>query len=74
MIRVTRLNGEVFFINPEKIEFIEETPDTLISMESGRKLVVLESSSAIQDSIIAYRRAVYLGLPLVHEREPLAPI
>ncbi len=38
MIKVTRINGtEEFFVNENKIEFMEETPDTVISLESGKK-------------------------------------
>ena len=69
MIPVTRLNNEGFFLNPDKIEFIEETPDTVVSMESGRKQVVLEPAMVLQERIIAYRRAVFLGLPLAFERK-----
>ena len=43
MIRLTRLNGQPIVLNPEVIESLEATPDTLISLTSGQKLVVLES-------------------------------
>jgi Uncharacterized protein, possibly involved in motility len=60
MIKVTRINGvEEFFINENKIEFIEETPDTVISLESGKKVVVLESIDTILESIAAYRAQLY---------------
>jgi len=57
MIKVTRLNGEIFYINPHLIEFMEETPDTVISMTSGRKVIVKESASQILQSILEYRRS-----------------
>ncbi len=48
MIKVTRLNKiEQYWINDEMIEFIEETPDTLISLESGKKLTVMESAEEV---------------------------
>jgi len=72
VIPVTRLNKDAFLINPDKIEFIEETPDTVVSLESGRKLVVLESADALQQAIIAYRRAIYMGLPFGQERHSKA--
>jgi len=60
MIKVTRLNGtEEFYVNENKIEFIEETPDTVISLESGKKVVVLESIETILDLIAAYRARLY---------------
>lgn len=67
MIQVSRLNNETFYVNPDLIEFIEETPDTVISMESGRKLVVSESSQELIESIIQYRQRVIkvLNKPIV---------
>ena len=43
MIEVTRLNGTTVLINAELIELVEETPDTVISLTTGRKLIVKES-------------------------------
>ncbi|MFZ5975283.1 MAG: flagellar FlbD family protein [Bacillota bacterium] len=56
MILVTRINGEEFYINPDAIEFMEETPDTVISMASGRKVVVAERALDIKHRIIVFRR------------------
>ncbi len=48
MIKVTRINRvETYWINEEKIEFIEETPDTIVSLESGRKVSVAESADEL---------------------------
>ena len=59
MIRATRLNKEPFYINSDLIEFIEETPDTVVTMASGRKLVVCEKIDTIVDEIVAFRRRIY---------------
>jgi len=59
MISVHRLNEEEFLINCDLIEFVEETPDTVISMTSGRKLVVSESCDEIKRMIIEYKRQIY---------------
>lgn len=59
MINVHRLNTEEFLVNCELIEFVEETPDTVISMASGRKLVVSEKCSEIKKLIIEYKRQIY---------------
>lgn len=64
MIRVTRLNKEAFLVNSDLIEFIEETPHTVISMMSGRRLVVSETSDEVRDRVIEYKRQVYLNGPL----------
>lgn len=63
MIKVTRLNKKEFYINSELIEFIEETPDTVISMTTGRKLVVEESAEDILNQIIEFRRKISTALP-----------
>jgi len=55
MIYLTRLNGEVLAVNCELIEFIESTPDTVVSMTTGKKLVVTESIDEIIDRIIKYK-------------------
>ncbi len=58
MINVHRLNNEEFLLNCELIEFVEETPNTVISMVSGRKLVVSEKCSKIKKLIIDYKRKI----------------
>lgn len=68
MIRLTRLNQEEFYINSDLIEFMEERPDTTISMESGRKILVKESAQEVLNRILAYRRSVLANLPRVEER------
>lgn len=69
MIRVHRLNNEEFLVNCELIEFVEETPNTVISMVSGRKLVVSESSAQIQALIIEYKQKIYLGESIEKKQE-----
>lgn len=56
MIKVTRLNSKEFMINPHLIEFIEETPDTVITLITGTKVVVTESAAQILEEIISYRK------------------
>lgn len=68
MIQVTRLNNETFYVNPDQIETIEETPDTVVSLESGRKLVVTESTDEIIKRIIQYKQRVLAGDKLGGER------
>ncbi len=58
MIQATRLNKEEFYINCDLIEFMEETPNTVISMTTGKKLVVEESCSELLDRIIEYKRTI----------------
>lgn len=61
MILVTRLNGSEFYVNEDMIEFMEETPDTIITLSTDKKLVVKESINDLLEAIITFRRKVYLG-------------
>ena len=59
MINLHRINNEEFLINCELIEFVEETPNTVISMVSGRKVVVSESCIEIKKKVLNYKRMIY---------------
>jgi len=67
MISVSRLGGKEFYINPDLIEIMEETPDTVITLNDGTKYVVSESTDDILAKIIAYRREVFVNLPAVYK-------
>ena len=56
MIRVTKLNDDVIVINDDLIEFIETTPDTIISLTDGKKIMVKETPDEIIDKVAAFRR------------------
>ena len=59
MIKLTRLNKiEEFWVNEDRIEFIEETPDTILSFESGKKVPVAEPADQIVDMIIQRKREI----------------
>ena len=58
MIYVTRLNHTPIVLNSELIEHIETTPDTVISLTSGQKFVVLESTEEIIRRIMEFRTAI----------------
>jgi flagellar protein FlbD len=59
MIRVTRLNHVPVVLNSDLIEFIEVTPDTVISLTNGQKLMVRESSEEVVDRVVAFRRRIF---------------
>lgn len=56
MIRVTKLNDEQIVINDDLIEFVEETPDTIISLTDGKKIMVKESPDEIIKKVAVFRR------------------
>lgn len=69
MIKVTRLNNSELWVNAEMIEFIEATPDTVISLTSHTKLVVKEPPQVIVDAVVAYRRRIFNQRPRMVEAE-----
>ncbi|MCL2066143.1 MAG: flagellar FlbD family protein [Treponema sp.] len=56
MIKVTRLNGTQYFLNPHQIEYIEINPDTTLAMQSGKNYIVRESVDDVLEKIKEYRR------------------
>jgi len=61
MIRVTRINGQPLVVNAEFIELIEPTPDTLISLTTGKKMMVHETVDEVIERIVEYRQRVGFG-------------
>ncbi|MGA9527471.1 MAG: flagellar FlbD family protein [Terriglobales bacterium] len=62
MIQLTRLNNQSFAVNSDLIKFIEKAPDTVMTLTSGEKIVVLETPEIVIDKVIAFRRALLHGL------------
>ena len=58
MVEVTRFNKETIIINADLIEMIEATPDTVITMTTGKKFVVKETKEEMVDKIIKYRQRI----------------
>ena len=54
MIRLTRLNHVPLVLNSDLIEHVEVTPDTVITLTTGQKLMVLESAEEVTDRVIAF--------------------
>lgn len=64
MIEVTRLNGEGMILNADLIETVESTPDTLVSLTTGRKLMVRENVDDIVRLAIEYRGRIRGAYPV----------
>lgn len=62
MIYVTRLNGSRFIINGEMIREIEATPDTVITLVTGEKVIVREAVDDIVAAVVEYRRRIQAGV------------
>jgi flagellar protein FlbD len=56
MIELTRIKGEKFALNPDHIETIEETPDTVLTLLNGHRYVVKERTAEIIARIESFRR------------------
>lgn len=70
MIEVTKLNESKVLINAELIESVEETPDTVISFVTGKKIIVKESRQEIKNLVILYKREfMTTGLPWLDKEE-----
>ena len=62
MIELTKLNDIKFSVNPELIEIVETTPDTVITLTTGRKFIVKESRQDIKNLVLSYKRKIYSEL------------
>ena len=58
MITLTRLNGQQFVVNAEKIRYVEQTPDTVVCTDHGEKLMVKETIQEVIRRSIDYSRMV----------------
>ena len=58
MIRLTRINRIPLVLNSDLIEHVEATPDTVIALTTGQKLVVLESADEVIQKVIEFRRSI----------------
>ncbi len=64
MIRLTRLNRQPMIVNSDLIKFVEQSPDTLITLITGEKIVVQETPDEVLALLIIFRRSVLQGLSL----------
>jgi flagellar protein FlbD len=62
VIHLTRLNSQDFAVNSDLIKFIENAPDTVLTLTSGEKIIVRETAEQVIARIIQFRRAVLSGL------------
>ena len=65
MIQLTRLNNKPLMVNSDLIKFVERSPDTLITLINGEKLVVLETPEQVLTRVAEFRRAVLQGISIV---------
>ena len=64
MIKLTRFNDSLFVVNADLIEIIEATPDTIVSLTTGHKILVKESVDEVINRVRDFKRSIfYKSLP-----------
>jgi len=58
MIQLTRLNNSSLIVNSDLIKFVEQSPDTVMTLLNGEKIIVRESAEQVLERIVQFRRAV----------------
>jgi len=75
MIQLTRLNKHPLAVNSDLIKFVEQAPDTVITLVTGEKIVVLEKAQEVLDLVVQFRRSVLQGVMLRWDnRSALIPV
>jgi flagellar protein FlbD len=75
MIQLTRLNNHPLVVNSDLIKFVEQAPDTVITLVNGDKIVVRESAQDVLERVVQFRRAVLQGIMLWWDnRSALMPV
>lgn len=59
MIDVTRMNGSLLTVNNHLIEMVEETPDTVITLTTGKKIIVKESRQEVKNLVKLYENDLF---------------
>ena len=69
MIKLTRLDGEVFILNADLIRYVEARPDTFVTLTTGERVVVSESMDEVLRRAVAYQQAKHLMPPPACRRQ-----
>jgi flagellar protein FlbD len=63
VIQLTRINKSALAVNADLVKFVESAPDTVITLSTGEKVVVMESVEQIIDLVVQFRRLILTGIP-----------
>ena len=66
MIPVTRLNGQEVYVNADLILFLESSPETILTLENGKKVTVKETIPQVIDQVVKFKSRCY---PRVDEKK-----
>ncbi len=73
MVQLTRLNGHPLAVNSDLIKFVEQAPDTVITLVNGEKIVVRESAEDVLERVLQFRRSVLQGIMLWWDNRSALP-
>jgi len=62
MIKLTRLNNHPLIVNSDLIKCVENAPDTVLTLVTGEKIIVRETTEQVLELVISFRRAILAGL------------
>ncbi|EKD27493.1 MAG: hypothetical protein ACD_79C00700G0003, partial [uncultured bacterium] len=62
MLHLTRLDNSIMLINPEHIEIVDSTPDTIITLINNKKIIVKNTPQDIKQQFIDYQREIRIPL------------
>ncbi len=60
MVKLTRLDGEAFILNADLIRYVEQRPDTFITLTSGERVVVAETMDEVLERAVHYQQEKHL--------------
>jgi flagellar protein FlbD len=61
MILLTKLDGHTIAVNDDLVVFAESTPDTVVTMSSGQRILVREPLADLMERVLAFRRSTFAG-------------
>jgi flagellar protein FlbD len=73
MIQLTRLNNHPLAVNSDLIKFVEQAPDTVITLVNGEKIVVREGAQEVLERVVQFRRSVLQGIMLWWDNRSALP-
>jgi flagellar protein FlbD len=59
MIPVTRLNGQEVYVNADLILFLEKSPETILTLQNGKKITVKETIPQVIDLVVGFKSRCY---------------
>ncbi len=58
VIRLTKMNGQEIWVNADLVEVIEETPDTIVGLTTGKRIIVTEPLAEVVARVVEYQRLI----------------